>query len=512
MKGITLSTTSSASTPPWRPAPETAWSEVIITVRTPKASWSGFSETASPVVVQLGMGAMKPRQPRVRRWSWMASACASLIPGIRMGTSGSYRNADAVLMTGTRSAKRGSQTSATSFDTALKTRSRGCARSCSSLRHGSESTEGSARPSANQRLAPLGSRRASPKDFPAELSEAPTAATVNQGCRSSAASTCWPARPVAPSTPTRIRPHPDPPPHAGEGNSGCSCEHGGRFLRFGEHLLEFRGARLRQVQAVSITHLEELGRLEAAAGDADHDRFLAPNAPSCDQFLETNHDDAAGRLTQDPLRLGQQRHAFLHRVLAAGGTPPARGAYRPCGVAAVGGVADRKRLRDTVRPHRRHLVPALLDRGADRRAAFRLRGVDAGRGPLEEADADQFLEGLGRLGQERPSSDGHDQVVGCAPTELLHDLERQCLAAFRIEGAEVDVDDRPAVQISELNAQPVDVVVGAIDLDDGGAVRAGGSNFPRLEVGGDENQGMHSGARGVGGHRAGAVSGGRGGE
>ena len=60
-----------------------------MTVRTPKVSWSGFSETASPVVVQLGIGAMKPRQPRLRRWSWRASACASLMPGIRMGMSGS---------------------------------------------------------------------------------------------------------------------------------------------------------------------------------------------------------------------------------------------------------------------------------------------------------------------------------------------------------------------------------------------------------------------------------------
>src|SRR5438132_1491410 len=34
----------------------------------------------------------------------------------------------------------------------------------------------------------------------------------------------------------------------------------------------------------------------------------------------------------------------------------------------------------------------------------------------------------------------------------------------------------------------------------------------RLEVGGDEDQGAHSGARGVGGHRAGEVSGGRAGE
>src|SRR5207248_5001767 len=138
---------------------------------------------------------------------------------------------------------------ATSLETALKTRSSGWARSCSSLRHDSESSEASGRrPSANQRLAPDGSRSASPSDFPAELSEAPTAATRNQGCRSSAASTCCPARPVAPSTPTRIRPHPDPPPQAGEGNLRWSCDHGGRLFRGGQRLLEVGRASLRQLQ------------------------------------------------------------------------------------------------------------------------------------------------------------------------------------------------------------------------------------------------------------------------
>src|SRR5205814_2513021 len=59
---------------------------------------------------------------------------------------------------------------------------------------------------------------------------------------------------------------------------------------------------------------------------------------------------------------------------------------------------------------------------------------------------------------------------------------------------------------------PVDIVVGAVDLDDGRAVGTGGADFARLQAGGDEDQGAKSGARRVSRHRAGEVSGGGAGE
>ena len=158
------------------------------------------------------------------------------------------------------------------------------------------------------------------------------------------------------------------------------------------------------------------------------------------------------------------------------------------------------------------MVPAVLDRGADRCATFRLGGVDTGRRAIEQADPSQLLEGFGSLCEQGAGGDGNHEMVGCPPAELLHDLERQRLAAFRVKGAEVDVDDRPAVNVGELDAQPVDIVVGAVDLDDGRAVSAGGANFARLQAGRNEDQGAKSGARGVGRHRAGEVSGGGAGE
>jgi hypothetical protein len=47
-------------TPGERPAPDMAWRLVISTAFTPKRSASGARVMARPVVVQLGMGTMKP--------------------------------------------------------------------------------------------------------------------------------------------------------------------------------------------------------------------------------------------------------------------------------------------------------------------------------------------------------------------------------------------------------------------------------------------------------------------
>src|ERR1700730_12903672 len=159
------------------------------------------------------------------------------------------------------------------------------------------------------------------------------------------------------------------------------------------------------MQPLSLTDLEELGRLEAVAGDADHDGFFTSDTPATDQLLEYGDNDAPGGLAQDTLGLGEQRHRILDRVLAARGAPPSRGAHRPSRVPAVGRVADRKRLRDAVRPHWRHLVAPFLDRGTDRGAAFRLRGMDPRRDVVDETDANEFLKRLGGLGQEGPRSD-----------------------------------------------------------------------------------------------------------
>ena len=86
---------------------------------------------------------------------------------------------------------------------------------------------------------------------------------------------------------------------------------------------------------------------------------------------------------------------------------------------------------------------------------------------------DQLVEALGDLREHRARRDRPDEDVRQAPAELLGDLERDRLAALRVERPEVDVDERPALLVGDLEAEPVDVVVRAVDADDGRAVARG---------------------------------------
>ena len=117
-----LSRMSIAETPGERPAPDSACIDVMSTRDTPNATSSGRSVMASPTVVQFGPGEMKPFHPRRFFCTSMSAAWSQLTPGRNTGTSGSYRNALAVEITGMSAAQRGSSSRATSASTAENTR------------------------------------------------------------------------------------------------------------------------------------------------------------------------------------------------------------------------------------------------------------------------------------------------------------------------------------------------------------------------------------------------------
>ena len=111
-----------------------------------------------------------------------------------------------------------------------------------------------------------------------------------------------------------------------------------------------------------------------------------------------------------------------------------------------------------------------------------------------------------------PDATGADDHVGRPPAERLGDLVGERLGALGVERAEVDVDEAPAGLVGDLEAQPVDVVVGAVDRHDRRAVGEGVVDLGRLEVGRDEDVGRQpDGGRGRRG-RAGEVAGRRAGE
>ena len=93
-----------------------------------------------------------------------------------------------------------------------------------------------------------------------------------------------------------------------------------------------------------------------------------------------------------------------------------------------------------------------------------------------------------------------------APAELFGDLEAHCLGAFGVIGPQVDVDEAPAVLEGHLGTQPVDLVVGAGDADDLGAVDARAEDLGPLQIGRHEDVAFQPGRGGVGGDAVGQVA------
>jgi hypothetical protein len=127
------------------------------------------------------------------------------------------------------------------------------------------------------------------------------------------------------------------------------------------------------------------------------------------------------------------------------------------------------------------------------------KAVAIGEQPV--ACAPKTVYGVGSTRPSRPSSpkalstlvssepDGHRQhdLLRQPPAELLGHLVAERLAALGVERADVDVDERPVLVLGDLAAQPVDVVVAALDGDQRLAVDGGLHDLALLEVVRDEH-------------------------
>ena len=71
-------------------------------------------------------------------------------------------------------------------------------------------------------------------------------------------------------------------------------------------------------------------RLEAGAGDERHDQLVAVDAAGLDEALQAGDDDAAGRLGEDALALGEQLDAVDDLVVVRRPRPSRRSRLSPC--------------------------------------------------------------------------------------------------------------------------------------------------------------------------------------
>jgi hypothetical protein len=132
---------------------------------------------------------------------------------------------------------------------------------------------------------------------------------------------------------------------------------------------------------------------------------------------------------------------------------------------------------------------------------------------LDQTERDQFLERLVHLGQLGAGGDRNDDLVGQPPPELFGDLIAQRLGALGVEGAHVDVDERPALLLTrDLRGEFVDVVVVAVDRHQLLGVDRAVDLLGVFEVAGDEDDRTNPGARTSRSDGVGQVAGARAGE
>ena len=99
-------------------------------------------------------------------------------------------------------------------------------------------------------------------------------------------------------------------------------------------------------------------------------------------------------------------------------------------------------------------------------------------------------------------------MVRHSPAQLLRHLVAQGLAALGVVGTHVDVDEGPGIVVGKLAAQPVHLVVGAVNRNEHWIIDGGADDLAPLQVGGDEDHGTDAGPGTVGGYAASQISGG----
>ena len=127
---------------------------------------------------------------------------------------------------------------------------------------------------------------------------------------------------------------------------------------------------------------------------------------------------------------------------------------------------------------------------------------------VQQTQTVEFVQALVDLADERAARARHDDMIGRAPAQLLGDLVAERLGAVAIEGAQIDIDERPAVLAARLGAQAVHLVVIAGDGEDVRAVDQRAQHFALLQVGRNEDIGLEAAFGGVRGDGVGEVAGG----
>ena len=172
-------------------------------------------------------------------------------------------------------------------------------------------------------------------------------------------------------------------------------------------------------------------RLQAVAGDAEHDALVGVDVAALGELGQHRGGDAAGGLGEDAGRLGEQADAGAdlvvgHRVDAAAGRRASSTAYGPSAglpiasdLAIVSGLTGRQTSR------------AGGERLGDRRAALGLGAVHVRHLALEQPAVDPLLEAARDLREQRAGGDRRDDAVRAAPSRAARRSRRRASSSPR---------------------------------------------------------------------------------
>ncbi len=133
--------------------------------------------------------------------------------------------------------------------------------------------------------------------------------------------------------------------------------------------------------------------------------------------------------------------------------------------------------------------------------------VDFALARLDQPHLLELFKALVELRQDGAARRRDDDVLGELPAELLRDFEAVGLRPLGVVGPEIHVDERPAVLVGDLAAQPVDVVIVALDRDGFRAVDRRADDLSLLQPFGDEDVAVEPRLGGVGGDGVGEIAG-----
>lgn len=268
-----------------------------------------------------------------------------------------------------------------------------------------------------------------------------------------------------------------------------------------------RGGRRRHGRRRADLAGDGVEGLEPVTGDHQDGLGVGVERPGFEQLLGGRDGDPARGLGEHALGAGQEPDAGDDLLVGHVPDRAAGAAHRVEDVRAVGRVADRQRARDGVRLLRLDHVVTGLEGPRDRRAAGGLGAEHGVGGGLDQTQGAELGEPLVDLGELGAGCDRDDHLLREPPAELLGDLVAQGLRALGIVRADVDVHERPVLVLGgQLGGEPVDVVVVAVDGEQGAAVDGGGDDLRLLQRGRDQHDRVPAGAGGRGGHGVGQVA------